>query len=187
MAVRLQTHRFTVDEYYKMGEAGIFTEDDRVELIGGEIVEMPPISSPHGGGVNRLLNAFLPVQLAGQAVISVQNPLRLSTYSEPVPDLVVLRPRDDFYATSHPTPQDVLLLIEVAQTTQQYDRRVKMPLYAREGVPEVWLIDLPAHALDAYRDPSPEGYRTVQRFRAGEQISPQALPDLVLAVEELLR
>ena len=184
MAVRIQARRFTVDEYSKMGEAGIIGEDDRVELIEGEIVEMPPISSPHGGGVNRL-SYLLNQRLGDRALISVQNPLRLSTHSEPVPDLVVLRPRDDFYATSHPEATDVLLLIEVAQTSQRYDRRVKMPLYAREGVPESWLLDVPARALEVHRDPSPDGYRTVERLRAGDRVSPQALPDLTLAVEEI--
>jgi Uma2 family endonuclease len=141
MGVQLARRLFTVAEYHKMAEAGILSEDDRVELLEGEIVAMSPIGSRHAGLVNRLNRLFS--QRAGdQVVVSVQNPVRLGGYSEPQPDLALLRPRADFYTSSHPGPEDVLLAVEVAETSAAVDREVKVPLYARFGVPEVWLVDL---------------------------------------------
>lgn len=185
MAVPLVRHRVTIGEYHQMGEAGILTEDDRVELIEGEIVEMPPIGPPHAGGVIRLAQLFTDA-LGGRALVSQQNPVALSDHSEPQPDVTLLRPRADYYARSHPTPADVLLVVEVAETSVGSDRRVKLPLYARAGIPEAWLLDLPGDALEVHRQPSPEGYREVQRFRRGGRLAPQAFPELELRVDDLL-
>ena len=175
---------FTVAEYYRMAKAGILTEDDRVELIEGEIIEMPPIGGPHASCVIRLTE-LLVSGVRGAALVSVQNPLRLSDRSEPVPDVMLLRRRPDFYS-SHPTPADVLLLVEVSDTTLDYDQQVKLPLYSREGVPEVWLADLGGQVIRVHREPRPTGYRVTLTRRRGERLSPAAFPDLELAVDDIL-
>jgi Uma2 family endonuclease len=136
-------HRLTRDEYYRMAETGILAPDARVELVEGEIIDMAPIGSPHAARVSRLAKIFT-LALAERAIVNVQNPLVLNEYSEPEPDITVLRYREDFYAGGHPRPEDVLLVIEVADTSLQYDRDVKLPLYAAHGIPEYWLVDLPA-------------------------------------------
>lgn len=176
---------FTVDEYHRMAEVGILTEDDRVELIEGEIVEMSPIGSRHVACVNRLTRLF--TQEGGEgAIVSVQNPIRLSEYSEPEPDLALLRPRLDFYAEALPGPEDTLLVVEVMETSAEYDRQKKLPLYAQAGIPEVWLVDLAAECIEVYRQPSPGGYEEVQRRCRGERLAPQAFPDVELTVDEIL-
>src|SRR5436309_1828637 len=142
MAAKPTRRLFTVDEYYRMAKAGILNEDDRVELIEGEIIQLPPIGGPHGSIVIRL-NWLFSDRLRGRAVISPQNPFRISARSEPLPDFQLLRPRADFYRR-HPEPPDVLLVVEVSDTTLAYDQRVKIPLYARSGVPEVWIVDIRA-------------------------------------------
>jgi Uma2 family endonuclease len=185
MAVHMPRWRFTVDDYYRMAETGILTERDRVELVEGEVIRMSPIGSMHAACVKRAANILTP-RLQGQAVVSVQDPVRLSDHSEPQTDIALLRPRDDFYAGSHPGPDDVLLILEVADTTLAYDRQVKVPVYARAGIPEVWLADLPGDAMESHREPSPDGYRIVQRYRRGERIAPQRFPDFSIGVEDLL-
>jgi Uma2 family endonuclease len=131
-----------------MGEADIFHEDDRVELIDGQVVEMSPIGPAHAGCVTRLTALFAPLA-GGAATLSIQNPVILAEYQEPQPDVALLRYRADGYGTAHPQTADVLLVIEVAETSAHSDRRIKMPLYARAGVPEAWLVDLPAEHLTA--------------------------------------
>ena len=185
MPVQVARRLFTVHEYYKMAQAGILHEDDRVELIEGEIVEMAPIGSRHAACVNRL-NSTLSQSLGERAIVGVQNPIRLSEHSEPQPDLALLRPHPDFYSDAHPGPEDVLLVIEVADTTEDYDRGVKMPLYARSGILEAWLVDLAGGIIEVYRGPTPEGYQEVQRVQRGEGISVQAFPDVALAADEVL-
>ena len=185
MAIQLSKRLFTVAEYHRMGEAGIFSEDDRVELIEGEIVEMTPIGSRHQASVDRLSELFFG-QLAGQAVLRVQGPIRLGERSEPQPDLTVLRRRADFYAAAHPAPQDVLLVVEVAETSAMYDREVKVPLYARAGIPEVWLVDLAGARVEVYRHPSPQGYREIRTARRGDRVASEAVSPLELAVDDVL-
>ena len=164
-----------------MVDAGILHEDDRVELIEGEIVDMSPIGSSHAGCVNKLL-ALLPRALSADAVIvSAQNPLHLSEYSEPQPDLSVLRARDDFYTASHPTAADVVLVIEVADTSLTYDRRTKLPLYARSGIAEAWLVDLVNHVVEVHTVPTAAGYERTERF-AGAAL----LPRLGVPASEIL-
>lgn len=150
-------HRLTVAAYRRMGEVGILGPELRTELIEGEIVELTPIGPTHGGTVN-FLNKRLNEQAGSGIIVSVQNPLELNEHSEPQPDLMLLRPRADYYRTAHPKPGDVALVIEVADTTLRYDREVKLPLYARAGIPEAWLVDLGARRLTAYRQPAPAGF-----------------------------
>jgi Uma2 family endonuclease len=176
---------FTVQEYDRMGEVGLLGEKERVELIGGEVIAMTPIGSPHAGTVKRL-NRILSAALGDRGLLGVQDPLWLSELSEPEPDVTVLRPREDFYTTGHPRPRDVLLLIELADTTEGFDREVKRPLYAAAGVPEVWVIDLPSKVVDVALDPAPDGYRDVQRVGRDGVLSPRAFPDLRIAVADLL-
>lgn len=186
VAELITRRRFTVDEYHRMAEAGILHEDDRVELIGGEIVEMSPIGWRHQGCVNRLAYQLI-TALRDRAVVQPQGPIRLSSDSEPQPDLVVLRPRADFYAEGGPGPEDVLWLIEISDTSLHYDRDVKVPLYGRYGIPEVWVVDLAGEQVFVYRDPRPGGgYRSAQVLGRGARLAPQAFPDLELAVDEIL-
>jgi Uma2 family endonuclease len=185
MALQIVRRRFTVDQYYQMAEAGILKEDDRVELIEGEIVEMPSIGPGHAGSVNRLTARLAP-GIGSRAILSVQNPLHLDEYNEPQPDVMLLRPRPDYYERSHPRPADVLLIVEVGATSAALDRRLKLPLYARTGIPEVWLVDLSKATIRVYRDPSPTGYRTARTYRRGERLAPLAFPDLELAVTDIL-
>ena len=153
----LTRHRLTVADYYRMGEAGIFAPEARVELIEGEVIDMAPIGTRHGSAVKRL-NALLVAAVGARAVVSVQDPLRLSDLSEPEPDLMLLQPRADFYAGAHPGAADVLLLIEVSDTSARYDREIKLPLYARHRVPEVWIVDLEARLVRFYRAPAADTY-----------------------------
>lgn len=185
MAVEVLKRSFTVDEYHRMGEAGILREDDRVELIEGELITMTPIGSQHAACVDRL-NHLLSRRLGRRYIVRVQNPIRLGEYSEPQPDLAILKPHSDFYAQAHPTAEDVLLVVEVAETSAGYDREVKIPLYARSSIAEVWLVDLTEGRVEVYRQPSPQWYQDVRTFRRGEVVVPLALPDLPLAVNDVL-
>ncbi|MBI4493890.1 MAG: Uma2 family endonuclease [Chloroflexi bacterium] len=185
MALQPKRRRFTVADYHRMARAGILNEDDRVELIDGEVIEMPPLGPRHAGCVNHLTRLF--VQALGEAaVVTIQNPVRLGQHDEPQPDVAILRPRADFYASRHPCPEDVFLLVEVAETSASLDRRLKLPRYAGSNIPEVWLVDLKQQTITAYRDPSPSGYRAAGIVRRGEQLAPAAFPDRVFAVAELL-
>jgi len=185
MALGLTRRLFTVEEYYRMVEAGVFSEDDRVELLEGEIYEMAAIGSRHAAVVDRLNQIFSPAG-GKQYIVRVQSPVRLSRLSEPQPDLAILRHRPDFYAGAHPTSADVLLIVEVADTTAETDRSVKVPLCARSGIPEVWLIDLAGERVEVYRSPSPHGYLTQTRVAGDQMVSPLALPDVVIPVEQIL-
>ncbi len=185
MSVRLQKRRFTVEEYYRMAEAGILSEDDRVELIDGEVVPMPAIGSRHAACVSRL-NRLLSGQTAGQAILRVQDPVRLGTDSEPQPDLALLRPREDFYASGHPGPGDTLLVIEVAESSAEYDQTIKVPLYARAGITEVWLVDLGLEIVEVRRGPSARGYRVVRKASRGDLLSVEALPGVTVPVDHVL-
>ncbi len=176
---------FSVAEYERMGATGILAEDDRVELIEGEIVEMSPIGSRHAACVKRL-SAFLN-QLFGQSVIiSVQDPIRLDDFSEPQPDVVLLKPRSDFYEHAHPTPDDVLLLIEVSDTTLDYDRQVKLPLYARGNISEVWIVNLADERIEMYANPSGNTYQMTSHAARGDELQSHTLADLRLNASDIL-
>jgi Uma2 family endonuclease len=186
MAVPIQKRFVTVDEYHRMGEEGIFPPDARVELIRGEIVEMSPIGPAHAGSVRRFIRNFS-ARLSPYAMVDAQNPVELRDQeSEPQPDITLLRLRDDCYSTATPEPADTLLVVEVAESSLSYDRKVKMHLYAEAGIPESWLVDLNSGTLFVYRRPSPEGYQDVRAYRRGESVSPEAFPDVSFTIEEIL-
>ena len=177
--------RFTVEQYQQMAAAGIFDEDDRIELIEGEIVEMSPLGPQHSACVSRLDRLFQ--RHLGEAVIvRVQDAIRLSRSSAPQPDLAVVQPRADFYAEGHPEPEDVLLLIEVADSSLSYDRDLKLPLYARAGIPEVWLIVLMNQGVEVYRAPSEDGYGEKRTARRGDVLTAVNLPGVSIDVAEIL-
>lgn len=178
-------HRFTAEEYRKMGEVGILHEDARVELIGGEIVEMNPIGTRHLACVVAL-NHLLMASVGSRYFVSVQNPISVGDGDEPQPDLSLLkeRPRPD--AEAPPGPEDVSLLVEVSDTTLAYDRNVKLPLYASVGIPEAWLVDLKGEAVEVYAAPQEGRYTRTRRHRRGDEIRSETVPDLGLPVAEVL-
>jgi Uma2 family endonuclease len=162
-------HRFTVDEYHRMGEIGLLHPDLRVELIEGEIIDMTPIGPDHVGTVN-YLTAVLSGPLRAKAIVQVQGPVRLSNITEPEPDLLVLLSRDDFYRSRLPAPGDVVLAIEVAKTSLRFDRQVKLPLYARAGMPETWIVDISGQTIIVATGPGPDGYEHVRVAAPGESL-----------------
>ncbi len=179
-----QRHRLTVRDYQRMGEAGIFHEDDRVELIEGEIVDMAPIGAGHASSVKRLAN-IMKLAVWEQAIVSVQDPIVLGEQSAPQPDIALLRPKADYYAAAHPQARDVLLIVEVADSSLDYDREVKLPLYTRHGIPEVWLVDVAGRRLTLYRQPSPQGYLEALEPETLTAIAVPGLPDVELNLEKL--
>lgn len=179
----IQRRRFTVADYYKMADAGILMPSDRVELIHGEILKMSPIKSLHAGIVNKLASLLI-LALQGKAIVAIQNPLNIDADTEPEPDIVVARYRADSYTENHPTPEDVLLVIEVADTSLQYDRQVKVPLYAQAGIPEYWIVNIPEQQIAVFRQP------VKGKFAVKESISPGGVAvcesiTLQLPVEDL--
>lgn len=176
---------FTVDDYYRMADMGLLGPDERTELLDGEVVYQMPINPRHAGCVIDLAQTLV-VGLAGRALISTQNPIRLSPLSEPQPDIAVLRARVGGYRTAHPQPADVLLLIEVADSSLELDRRVKVPLYAAAGIAEVWLVDLVNGVVEVYRDPDDGTYRHRRAHTRAAVLSPGSMPDLSLRVDEIL-
>ncbi|MBS3026306.1 MAG: Uma2 family endonuclease [Dolichospermum sp. DET50] len=182
---RLKTFRLNVSQYHQMSEAGIFSENDKVELINGEIIEMSPIGRRHTACVNRLNSVFSQL-LGNKVIIAVQNPIILNNLSEPEPDIALLKHRADFYESGHPQPQDIFLLIEVADSSLEYDRDVKIPLYATSGISEVWLVDIYEQVIIVYRYPSENGYSDIQTFSRGEKLSIQAFPEINLVVNDIL-
>lgn len=184
-AVRVPRRRFTVDEYHRMGEAGVLTADDRVELLDGEIVQMSPIGPPHASTVARL-TALLVRRFGDRATIWVQNPIVLDRWSEPQPDLCVLAPRADFYGAKHPRSRDVLLGIEVMASSRGYDRALKLPLYAKAEIREVWLVDLKTQTVEVHRRPALRGYRSSETCGRGQAIRPVAFPRARIRVNEIL-
>ena len=168
-----------------MGEAGVFAEGDRVELIEGELIQMSPIGSAHSGAINGTTRAL--VRAVGDAaIVSVQNPVRLGDHSEPEPDFLLLRPRPDDYRIRTPLAEDVLLLIEVADSSLRYDRAVKLPLYARHGIPEVWIVDLVANTVETFARPEADAYALTGQGSRGETLSPMLLPDVPIPVTAIL-
>ena len=177
--------RFTVAEYYAMADVGILAENDRIELLDGDLIVKAPIGVWHASSVDRFTNT-LPPLLQGRAIVSVQNPMRLNDNSEPQPDIMLLRWRDDFYQGGHPGPADVLLLIEVADTSVDYDRSDKLSAYARAGIPEVWIVTRQDRRIEAYTEPVEGEYSNVRYAAPGESIAPQAFPEVVLEVDRLI-
>ena len=184
-SIAFEPRRFSVVEYYAMAEAGILTEDDRVELLDGAIITMSPIGSGHAATVGRFTR-MLVGRVGERAIVQVQNPVRLDNGTELQPDLMLLRERADFYQSGHPGPADVLLLIEVADSSVNYDRQVKLSVYAQAGIPEVWLAVLPERVVEAHTEPTGDGYAVTRRLRAGAIIAPGCFPDLQLPVSQIL-
>ncbi len=185
MIATQENYRFTVAQYHHIGEIGIFPPDARTELVDGLVRRMPPIHPPHASIVDRL-NSALSRLPAGLAIVRVQNPIRLDDFNEPQPDVTVLRFRDDFYGRRHPTPADVLLTIEVADTSLRYDRDEKMPLYGRAGIPEAWLIDVQAQTITVFTEPHAGGYGQERVVARGQEITSLAVEGLRLQVDEAL-
>ncbi len=181
----LTRHKLSVGEYYRMAEAGILGEDDRVELIEGEIIDMAPIGVGHASVVTRITRTLV-MACGDRAVVSVQNPVRLDEWNEPQPDFAVLQPRPDFYGTRHPGPADVLLLVEVSDSSLRYDRVVKLPLYARAGIAEVWVVDLRRRAVHAFRVPSGDGFAQDSLHHAGDTLNLAAAAGIVVTVNDLI-
>jgi Uma2 family endonuclease len=173
----------TVDEYHRMGEAGILTDEDRVELIEGELVAMAPIGSEHVAATNTL-NHLLVLAVGDRGIVSVQNPVRLTRRSEPQPDFAVLKPRGD-YKTALPRPEDTMLAVEVANTSLDYDRTVKLALYARSGIPEVWIVNLTAEEVEVYQSPVADGYASVARAGRSDVLTINAIPDVRIPVAKI--
>jgi Uma2 family endonuclease len=184
-ATALSPHRFTVAEYYRMLEAGILHEDDRVELIDGRVVAMSPMGPPHAAAVDKA-GYVLRAAVGARALVRDQKPLALDEYDEPEPDLAVVRPRADFYAGGHPGAGEVLLLVEVAESSLNYDRYAKATLYAAAGISEMWVVNLRERVLEVHREPGPAGYVVSQVYRPRERVTPLAFPDLELTVADLL-
>ncbi len=185
MLAEVTKRLFTVDEFYRMADAGIFAEGDRVELIEGEIIQMSPIGHRHMVCVNRANDLFVSA-LKEKALISIQNPLRLNEYNEPQPDLVAFKWRADYYASKPYTLDDALFVVEISDTTLRYDTRVKLPIYAAAGVQEVWIENLKENLLLVCRYPISKVYKTQLSLRQGDLVSPFAFPDVRFKVEDLL-
>ncbi|HEY2081757.1 MAG TPA: Uma2 family endonuclease, partial [Verrucomicrobiae bacterium] len=179
-------HRFTAEDYHRMADLGFLKPDARVELIEGAIHDMSPIGPLHSGIVNRLIRLFN-LRVKGRWIVSAQNPVGLDKYSEPQPDLVLLKPAPDDYVSHHPAPDDVFLLIEIADSSLEFDRNKKLPVYARAGIPELWIVNLQESTIEIYREPHFTGYEKKRVLRAGDKASPMAFSDMVIDVAELLR
>ena len=188
MVMEMTRRRFCVRDFYLMDKAGVFCENDRVELIDGEIVDMAPIGSYHNSCVTTLTHIFVRAVPDGVRV-QVQGAVQIDESALFQPDLTILRPREDNYIESNPTPEDTLLIIEVSDSTLAHDRNVKIPKYAQAGVPEVWQVNLPYGFIDRYTDPDTAAgrYRSVIRYSRGQRITPTLLPDVTLEVSEILR
>lgn len=185
MSAALDKYSFTAEEFERMGEAGIFRQDARLELIEGEIFEMPPIGSLHAACVDAL--ALLLIEIARRRfIIRVQSPVQLNDFSEPQPDITLLRWRDDFYRGALPKPEAVLLVVEVADTTVATDRKVKLPLYARAGIAEAWLVNIPEERVETYSNPSGNVYQRVEVFGRGAEARSHTVEGLAVSVGELL-
>jgi Uma2 family endonuclease len=180
----LKRHRLKADEYQRLGELGVLSPDLRVELIDGEIIELAPIGTRHWATVQRIDEA-LRAALGQRALVATQTSFRLDAYSEPQPDLGVYKRRDDFYATALPTPADTLLIVEVADSSARYDREIKLPLYARRGVPELWIVDLEAKLLRVYRQPRGDDYLLAQATATPGRVGIEAVPGVEVELGDL--
>lgn len=181
---QITRHKFTIDDYYHMRKAGILTETDRVELIDGEVREMRPIDPIHAAYVDRL-NRRLNRQLGEEVIVRVQNPIRLHDYTEPIPDLALVRWRDDFYEQQHPIPSEVLIVIEVANTSLVGNRKEKLPRYAAAGIPEVWLVNIARKTIEQYATPTAGQYIFQQVLGQGQVLTAQAIANLELPIDRI--
>jgi len=178
-------HKFTTEQYELMYERGVFPPDDRYELINGEIRKISPIDIKHAVCVTRLTKTF-ERKLGDHVIVWVQNPISINEHSQPQPDIALLKWRDDFYANGLPTPADILLIIEVADSTIAYDREIKTPLYAASAIPEMWLCDVNQRIIMGHTQPSDSGYKRSQRYESGDTLSLTAFPEVIFNWEDLL-
>jgi Uma2 family endonuclease len=186
MAVVNPTKHLTdIYEWHKMGAAGVFSENNHIELIDGEILDMAPIGFNHAGHLNRLTHLFS-MLVSDKAILSIQNPVQLSRFSEPEPDIMLLKPNADFYCTRHPNADDVLLLIEVSDTTLNYDQNKKLHLYARHNIPEYWILNLNDNCLEVYRKPHREVYGEKTTLQSSDNIVLSQLPYINIEVSAIL-
>jgi Uma2 family endonuclease len=185
MSRELAKRFFTVAEYHRMGEVGIISPNDRVELLDGKIIKIDPISSLHAACTKRI-NSLITSLVKDVAIVGVQDPVEISDYSEPEPDISVLKYREDYYAGSHPKSSDILLIVEVADTTVEADRRDKFPKYARAGILEAWLVNLPKDLIEVHTDPVKGIYQNIRIYQRGDTISSQVLPQIKVRVDEIL-
>ena len=181
MSVQFAKHYFTIHDYERMGETGILPHTKHYELIEGEIIEMSPIGSRHAACVCQL-NQSLYNQVGDAVIVRVQNPIVLDDFSEPQPDITLLKPRTDFYRDKHPAAADVLLVIEVADTTLGFDRQVKMPMYARAGIPEALIFNLPDEQLEYHANPSNGVYQVTRILKRGETLASSSVSGAVFDV-----
>ena len=177
-------HKLSVEDYHKLGAAGILTEDNRVELINGELIDMAPIGSLHASVVSTL-SMFFARHVGDRAIVSTQNPVILPPDSEPQPDIALLKPRADRYRNALPTATDAMLIIEAADTTLDYDRTIKLPRYASHGIPEMWIVDLQSRRVEVYREPGTDRYSQFVELRTGDVAAPSMLPTVTLGVDEI--
>ena len=185
MLVQAQ-HRFSVKDYYRMAETGVLRPDARVELLEGRIIDMSPIGPFHGSITKHLLQIFT-AAAKGRWITQVQDPVHLDEYSEPEPDIALLKPVSDFYRQRHPQPEDVFLLIEISDSTLETDQEEKIPAYGRAGIPEVWIVNLNELTVEVYREPNFTGYGSKTILPTGSQAAPNAFPDVIIDVAELLK
>ncbi len=185
MSLSLITRKFTVEEYEKMATEGIIKPDEKVELIRGEIIKMSPMGTRHAAGIARLTQ-LLYRKFGDLILLGVQNPIRLNNNSQPEPDLSLLIPRSDFYVAAYPCPQDIYLIIEVSDSTLDYDRYTKIPLYAEANIQEVWIVNLKEECLEVYRHPLQGSYQAIQKYYRGESIFIESFPEIEFTIAEIL-
>lgn len=174
-----------IEEYHKMEEVGILNHLDKVELINGEILHMSPIGSKHQGVINKITNLFVPLY-SGKAVVQVQGPIQIDNFSEPVPDVMLLKPRKDFYTKKHALPKDVLLLIEVANSSLQYDKKIKLPIYAQSKIKEYWIVNLQDEIIEIYKSPKNGMYKNNAIVSIEDKVSCSAFSKKRIAVKDIL-
>ncbi|MGH3089559.1 MAG: Uma2 family endonuclease [Rubrobacteraceae bacterium] len=184
-AGKVEKKLFTVEEYHRMVEAGVLDEGNKVELIEGEIYPMAAMGSRHAACVRRI-NALLGDRMEPGMVVSPQCPVQLDDNSEPEPDIALLKPRNDFYADAHPRPKDVLISIEVSDTSLERDAQIKLPAYARSGIPEVWIVNLINDFIEVHSRPATGEYRSTLRVRSGETFRSESLPGTDIAAKDIL-
>ncbi len=186
MAVTLTRHTINTDTYHRMIETGILSEHDRVELIHGEIITMSPVGKMHTAVVDRINKAFNR-KIDTEAIVRVQSPIVIPNHSDPEPDITLLKPQPDFYASDYAQPDDVLLIVEVAKTSWDYDYQVKRPLYASAGIPELWLVNLNKHEIEVHRTPAPDTYKNITILQSGDEV-PLPVPGIeaTVSIDELL-
>jgi Uma2 family endonuclease len=185
MATEISRRLFTVHDYHRMVDAGILSEDDRVELIHGEVLRMSPIGPRHSAAVLRATQELVKL-VGGKAIVGVQGSVRLDEYDEPQPDIYLLRPKKDFYASGHAGPSDIFFIVEVADSSLAYDKGIKMRLYAETGVPEYWVADIQNEGVIAYSEARENTYSVIRQFQRGDTITPNLLPDCPIRVDVLL-